>query len=101
MMFFERCDEEIKNGSSVAEALRLIDEHYEHSYVASKMVIMPPIGGSGDGRKIKKEWIPYVRSAQMNNVESWITPHLDRILPLIESRGVSPHYEKTYGKEDN
>jgi len=97
MMFFERCDEEIKNGSSVAEALRLIDEHYEHSYVASKMVIMPPIGGSGDGRKIKKEWIPYVRSHQTSNVSSWITPHLGRILPLIESRGVSPHFEKTYG----
>ena len=97
MMFFERCDEAILNGSAVADALQLIDEHYEHSYVASKMVIMPPISGSGDNRKIKKEWIPYVRSNQIPNVSSWITPHLGRILPLIESRGVSPYFEKAYG----
>jgi hypothetical protein len=58
---------------------------------------MPPISGGGNNRKIKKEWIPYVRSAQIINAESWITPHLGRILPLIESRGVSPHFEKTYG----
>jgi hypothetical protein len=96
MMFFERCDEAIRNGSSVSDVLRLIDEHYEHSYVASKMVIMPPISGGGNNRKIKKEWLPYVRSAQNINSESWITPHLGRILPLIESRGVSPHFEKTY-----
>ena len=94
MMFFERCSEAIENGNSVAEALRLVDEHYEHSYVASKMVIMPPVSGSGNNRKIKKEWRPYVRSAQIGGARSWIEPHLGRILPLIESRGVSPHFPR-------
>jgi len=96
MMFFERCDEAIRTGSSVAEALQIVDEHYEHSYVASKMVIMPPISGSGENRKIKKDWLPYVRSAQLVDTESWIVPHLGRILPLIESRGISPHYQKAF-----
>jgi hypothetical protein len=101
MMFFERCDEAIQNGSSVSEVLQLIDENYKHSYVASKMVIMPPISGGGNNRKIKKEWLPYIRSAQNDNVESWIVPHLGRILPLIESRGVSPHYKKAFAEENN
>ena len=97
MLYFERCDSEVGAGSRIEESLRLVSEpQYQESYVASKMVLMPPISGSGDGRRIRGDFLPYLRSANFEGVRPWIEPHLGRIGELCENRGVSPYWKRTY-----
>jgi len=97
MLYFERCDSEIRAGASIEEALRIVSEpQYQESYVASKMVLMPPISGSGDDRRIRGDFLPYLRSANFEGVRPWIEPHLGRIGELCEDKGVSPYWKRTY-----
>ena len=97
MLYFERCDSEVRGGAGIEEALRLVsDPQYQKSYVASKMVLMPPITGSGNSRRIRDDFLPCLRSANIGGVRPWIESHLDRIGELCEEKGVSPYWKLTY-----
>ncbi len=98
MLYFERCDSEIRTGASIEEALRIVSApQYQESYVASKMVLMPPISGSGDNRRIRNDFLPYLRSANVKGVRPWIESHLDIITELCNEKGPSPYWRSTYG----
>ena len=97
MMYFERCTDELLSGESVESALKVVSEpQYQASFVASKMVLMPPISGSGNSRKIRSDFLPFLRSSNQDDVKPWIEPHLDRIADLCEDIGVSPFWTNTY-----
>ena len=97
MLFFERCMSEIDSGASIEESLRRIsDPRYRASFVASKMVLMPPIKGSGNGRKIDPEFRPFLRSEALGGASPWVEPFLGRISDLCEDRGASPYWERAH-----
>ena len=96
-MYFERCTDEILNGASVESALEIVsDPQYQASFVASKMVLMPPISGSGNSRKIRSDFLPFLRSNSEPDVRPWIDSHLNRIADLCGDIGPSPYWERTY-----
>jgi len=97
MLYFERCIAEIEAGATLAEAFQTAAKpQYQRSFVASKMVLMPPISGSGNGRKIRNDFREFVYSERSGDSEPWVEPHLGRIERLCESKGVSPHWTRTY-----
>jgi len=98
MIFFERCISEIDSGKDSEDVVREVFESlYQASFVASKMVLMPPIKSSGNNRKISDEFLPYLRSNNMEGVEPWINPHLERINRFcVEKAGTSPYWTSTY-----
>jgi hypothetical protein len=97
MLYYERCIHEIMNGASIESALEKVsDPQYQASFVASKMVLMPPISGSGNSRRIRPDSLPFLRSSNLGGVEPWINPFLDRIAALCADIGPSPYWETTY-----
>ena len=97
MLYFERCSHEIEKGASLDEAFQIVAEpQYQPSFVASKMVLMPPISGSGNGRKISKEFREFVYSDTTGDSEPWVDQHLQRIDNLCNQKGVSPYWNKAY-----
>jgi len=98
MLYFERCIAKISSGKSPEEALKTVsDPQYQASFVASKMVLMPPIKSSGNNRRISDEFLPYLRSNNIDSVEPWINPHLERINKFcVDKAGTSPYWTKTY-----
>jgi hypothetical protein len=98
MMYFERCTAEILGGSSIESALRRVsDPQYQESFVASKMVLMPPIVGSGNSRRIMPDFLPFLRSSCLGGAEPWIDLHLDRISDLCDKSGISPYWQRAFG----
>ena len=97
MLYFERCTHEIMNGASIETALETVsDPQYQASFVASKMVLMPPISGSGNSRRIRPDFLPFLRSNNLDGVEPWINPFVNRIAALCADMGPSPYWESTY-----
>ncbi len=97
MMYFERCTDEILNGASIESSLAIVSEpQYQASFVANKMVLMPPITGSGNSRRIRSDFLPFLRSGNQSDVEPWIDSHLNRIANLCEDTGHSPYWEKAF-----
>ena len=98
MMYFERCTDEILNGASVESALEIVsDPQYQASFVASKMVLMPPISGSGNSRRIRPDFLPFLRSSTQDGIVSpWINSHVNRIGNLCGDIGPSPYWESAY-----
>ena len=100
MMYFERCNFEIENGSSIDQALKIVSEpQYQQSFVANKMVLMPPITGSGNNRRINSDFLPFLRSNNIGGVDLWINPFVNRINDLCQEVGISPYWNKAFNPE--
>ena len=98
MLYFEKCMSEIGAGASIEESIgRVSDPRYRASFVASKMVLMPPIKGSGNARRIDPDFRPFLRSEIIGGTRPWVEPFLDRIGELCEARGASPYWERAHG----
>jgi hypothetical protein len=97
MLYFERCANEIGAGASLVEAFQTVAEpQYLPSFVASKMVLMPPISGSGNGRKIRNDFSEFVYSDCSGDSEPWVNQHLERIIRLCNQKGISPYWNRAY-----
>ena len=82
---------------NVEESLKLVAEpQKEKSLTAMKIVLMPPRIGSAPNVRLREDFLPYLRSDNIGGAEPWITPFLDRIKQLCESKGPSPYFVKTY-----
>ncbi len=101
MLYLERCNAEIDAGNSIEQSINFVlDPQYQTSFVASKKVLMPPITGSGDNRRVKPVFLPYLRSNNINDVEPWVNPHLERIRKFcVDQAGTSPYWNDTYQNE--
>ena len=97
LLFFERCNSLLDSGHSVDEALTIVaDPQKGHSFAAGKIVLMPPRTGSAPNVKIRKDFLPFLRSNNIGGAEPWINPFLNRISNLCSERGPSPYWKKIF-----
>ncbi len=99
MLFFERCITLRDAGEDISDIVEeTLGSNYEESYVAKKKVLKLPTSSSGKYLKLQPEYLPHLRSNNVEGVELWITPFIDRIEKLCEKIGENPYWDKTYNK---
>lgn len=93
MLFLEYTNSLLKEGYDKGTSLdKVVSPHRETSGIATKKVIMPPIQGSGMGRKLTLEFEEKLFRSSQASPKLWITPFLPRISKFCESIGESPYY---------
>jgi len=99
MVFIEKCFAVLDAGGSIEDALMAIDNHYERSEVAEKLVLKPPKAGSGKKTRLIDQYRKHVYRNNGDISVPWIDSHLLRINQLCEKKGTSPHWNRTYSNE--
>lgn len=96
LLFFERCNSLMDSGASITESLEVVAEpQKQHSFVASKIVLMPPRTGSAPNVKLTPDFLPFLRSRNTAGAEPWISPFLNRIRRLCDETGPNPNWRET------